>query len=56
MWNYAHNHLELTAEEQAHISSCQSCLHMFSVCVNAEDPEKVDLDDRERGKSDRRSA
>ena len=42
MWEYAHNHLELSIVEQAHVASCTACQHLFTACVNAEDPEKVD--------------
>jgi hypothetical protein len=54
MWKYAHNRLELLPEEQAHVASCNACLHLFNVCVKAEDPNRVDFNNND-STADKRS-
>ena len=54
MWKYAHNRLELVPEEQEHVASCDACLHLFNVCVKAEDPSRVDFNNNDND-ADKRS-
>ena len=55
MWNYAHQHLELTFEEHEHVLSCKSCLSLFRFCLLAKDPEQVDRSDEDE-QSQKKSA
>jgi hypothetical protein len=48
MWEYVHMKAELTAEEQAHLSDCENCQRLFKICMLAESPDKIDLDDKSR--------
>jgi hypothetical protein len=45
MWKYVHVNVDLSPDEQSHLASCPTCLKLFRICVVAEDPDNVDLDD-----------
>jgi hypothetical protein len=45
MWQYVHADADLSPDEQSHLASCPTCLKLFRICVVAEDPDNVDLDD-----------
>ena len=45
MWKYVHMKVELTPDEEAHLSECRTCLNVFNICVRSESPSNLDSDD-----------
>ena len=57
MWQYTHQSVELTLEEQAHVAECKACLSLFKLCVLAESPSKIDFDEQpQRDLSEKKAA
>ena len=52
MWKYVHMKAELTLDELAHMAECELCLKLFRICVLAQAPALIDLeDDAQRNKA-----
>ena len=46
MWKYVHMRVELTMEELAHLAECELCLKLFRICVLAQTPALIDLEEK----------
>ena len=47
MWKYVHLKAELSLEELAHLSGCDSCLKLFKICVFTDTPSALDRDEED---------
>jgi hypothetical protein len=45
MWKYVHMKAELTLDELAHLSDCESCMKLFKICVLAKTPSALDQEE-----------
>jgi len=51
LWDYINFKTEITTEEEVHISDCPRCLYVFKMCVLAESPDQIYLEDPNQKRS-----